>query len=58
MAGGPGLILTRESLRRLVTQAFVHRPDCIQDGQGCFKIIPVGHNGHKRSPLTGWPIQV
>ena len=34
MAGGPGLVLTRESVRRLVTQAFVKHPYCITDGQG------------------------
>ena len=34
MAGGPGLVLTRESVRRLVTKAFVEHPKCIVDGQG------------------------
>ena len=34
MAGGPGLLLTRESVRRLVTQAFVEHPKCLVDGQG------------------------
>ncbi len=34
MAGGPGLVLTRESLRRLVTKAFQQHPNCLVDGQG------------------------
>ena len=34
MAGGPGLLLTRESLKRLVTEAWVKYPKCIPDGQG------------------------
>ena len=34
MAGGPGLVLTRESVTRLVTKAFVEHPKCIPDGQG------------------------
>ena len=34
MAGGPGLVLTRESVKRLVTKAFVEYPKCIVDGQG------------------------
>ena len=34
MAGGPGLLLTRETVRRLVTQAFVKYPQCMNDGQG------------------------
>ena len=37
IAGGPGLVLTRESVRRLVTKAFVEHPKCIGDGPGlCF----------------------
>ncbi len=34
MAGGPGLVLTREALMRLVTEAFVKYPKCLRDGQG------------------------
>ena len=34
MAGGPGLVLTRESVRRLVTKAFVEHPKCLRDGPG------------------------
>ena len=34
MAGGPGLVLTKESVRRLASQAFVNYPQCMHDGQG------------------------
>ena len=37
MAGGPGLVLTRESVRRLVTKAFVEYPKCSKmDGVGLY----------------------
>ena len=32
-SGGPGIILTRESVRRLVTKAFKLKKDCMPDGQ-------------------------
>ena len=34
MSGGPGLAVSREALRRLVTQAFQLQPNCMPDGQG------------------------
>ena len=35
MAGGPGIVLSRESVKRLVTQAFPNRTkDCMPDGEG------------------------
>ena len=50
MAGGPGLVLTRESVRRLVTKAFVEHPKCLVDGQGKCKIAPPStyHTDHKK----------
>ena len=47
MAGGPGLVLTRESVRRLVTQAFVEHPKCLVDGQGKWLHIYVPHRSQK-----------
>ncbi len=34
MAGGPGLVLSREALKRHVLQAFKLQKDCMPDGQG------------------------
>ena len=34
MAGGPGLVLTKESLRLLIAEALVKHDDCWPDGQG------------------------
>ena len=38
MAGGPGIVLTRESVRRLVTKAFVEHPNCLRDGPGLYSL--------------------
>ena len=38
MTGGPGLVLTRESVRRLVTKALVEHPDCLRDGTGLYSL--------------------
>ena len=34
MSGGPGHVLTRESLRRMVTISFNRLPNCMPDGEG------------------------
>ena len=33
-AGGPGIVLTRNSVKVLVEEAFNIKPDCMPDGQG------------------------
>ena len=39
VAGGPGILLTRASLTKLVTKAFVKHPNCIRDGERKYKMF-------------------
>ena len=39
MSGGPGLVISREALRKTVTEAFTTLPDCAPDGTGIFVLF-------------------